>query len=171
MMDGYWARPDLDASAFAETPLPGGRRARWYATGDLVRERADGEHEFLGRRDHQIKVRGNRVELESVESVLTAIDGVEHAVAAPVDVAGTVALVAGIVRTPGSALSPDDALRRVAAVLPPYAVPFRILLVDDLPLTGSGKVDRRAVRQELARRMAADNSAETPTPATQGAHA
>ncbi|MCA9738279.1 MAG: amino acid adenylation domain-containing protein, partial [Gemmatimonadetes bacterium] len=55
MMDGYWGRPDLDERCFVHTERPGGRRARWYATGDLVRRRADGVHEFVGRRDHQVK--------------------------------------------------------------------------------------------------------------------
>jgi amino acid adenylation domain-containing protein len=155
MMAGYWGRPDLDAAAFVERPLPGGRTARWYATGDLVREGPDGAYEFIGRRDHQIKVRGNRVELESVESMLSGMDGIEHAVAGVVDVEGTTALVAGVVARPtnGPPLDLDAVLRDVARLLPPYAVPYRLVTLDQLPLTASGKIDRRAIRQQLAARL------------------
>lgn len=154
MMAGYWGRPDLDARAFVTTPLPGGRQARWYATGDLVRRRDDGEHEFIGRRDHQVKVRGNRVELESVESVLASLAGVDHAVAGVVEVEGTTALVAGVVTSADTPVELDELLREVARVLPPYAVPYRLVSIDHLPLTGSGKIDRRAIRGQLAERLA-----------------
>lgn len=155
MMAGYWGRPDLDARAFVHSPLPGGRQARWYATGDLVRAGADGEHEFIGRRDHQIKVRGNRVELESVESVLAGLTGVAHAVAGVVEVEGTTALVAGVVADDAAgAPDLDVLLRQVAEVLPPYAVPYRLVSIDQLPLTPSGKIDRRAIRGQLAERLA-----------------
>ena len=150
MMDGYWGRSDLDEQSFVHTDLPGGRRTRWYATGDLVRRRADGVHEFLGRRDHQVKVRGNRVELESVESVLVGLPGVAHAVAGVVEVEGTTALVAGVLPVAGAEPDVDELLRRVAEFLPPYAVPYRIVRLEDLPLTASGKIDRRAVRGRLA---------------------
>jgi len=158
MMEGYWGRPDLDAAAFVHRSLPGGRTSRWYATGDLVRQRDDGVLEFLGRRDHQVKVRGNRVELESVESVLASLDGIDQAVAAVVDVEGSTALLAGVTARPGAALDLDAALRAVAEQLPPYAVPYRLVPLGPLPLTASGKVDRRAVRADLARR------ADTGTP-------
>lgn len=160
MMDGYWGRPDLDREAFVHRPLPGGRSARWYATGDLVRRRPDGVHEFLGRRDHQVKVRGNRVELESVEAVLGSLPGIAQAVAGIVEVGGTTALAAGVTLAPGAELDLDATLRVLATRLPPYAVPFRVVVLDALPLTGSGKVDRRAVRGDLARRL--DPQGATP---------
>jgi amino acid adenylation domain-containing protein len=155
MMDGYWGRGDLDERCFVRADLPGGRHATWYATGDLVRRRADGVHEFLGRRDHQVKVRGNRVELESVESVLVGLPGVAHAVAGLVEVDGTTALVAGVVPVDGTDPDLDDLLRGVAGLLPPYAVPYRIVRLGDLPLTASGKIDRRAVRGRLAEPLTA----------------
>lgn len=150
MMDRYWARPDLDARAFTRTELPGGGQARWYRTGDLVRRRADGDYEFVGRRDHQVKVRGNRVELEAVESVLTGVEGIEAAVAGVVELEGTSALAAAVLLAPGATVDVADALQVAAAALPPYAVPFRLLPMEDLPLTPSGKVDRRAVRGRIA---------------------
>jgi acyl-coenzyme A synthetase/AMP-(fatty) acid ligase len=155
MMDRYWNRPDLDTRAFVHTDLPGGATARWYRTGDVVRRRPDGDHEFLGRRDNQVKVRGNRVELESVESVLAALDGIEAAVAGVVELDGTSALAAALLEAPGATVDLVEALRAVARALPPYAVPFRLVRVDDLPLTASGKVDRRAVRDRLADQLAA----------------
>lgn len=152
MMDGYWGRDDLNENVFVDLSLAGGRVGRWLATGDLVRERPNGELEFIGRRDHQVKVRGNRVELESVEAVLMGIDGVEQAVAGVVAIEDTTALVAGIATRDGVALDTDEMLEALARVLPPYAIPFRLLQLDELPLTGSGKVDRRLVRLRLAER-------------------
>lgn len=150
MMDGYWNRPDLNERAFVARDAPGGRQQRWYATGDLVQERPDGELEFLGRRDHQIKVRGNRIELESVEALLATIEGIEHAVAGVAQIAGTTTLVAGVAVAPEVDIDLDAALREVAAQLPPYAVPHRLIVLTDLPLTGSGKLDRRRVRDQLS---------------------
>jgi amino acid adenylation domain-containing protein len=150
MMDRYWGRDDLTASAFAYEPMPGGRTRRWYRTGDLVRQSHDGTVEFCGRRDHQVKVRGNRVELESVESVLAGVDGVDLAIAGIVDVEGTTALAAAVRMQPGESLDATLALKHAASVLPPYAVPFTVIDLRDLPLTPSGKVDRRAVRDQLS---------------------
>ncbi|MFN0025710.1 MAG: amino acid adenylation domain-containing protein [Acidimicrobiales bacterium] len=150
MMAGYWGRPELDERAFVHTPLPGGRHARWYATGDLVRCGPGGVYEFIGRRDHQVKVRGNRVELESVESVLASLPGVAHAVAAVVAVEGTTALVAGVAAERPGAVVLEELLGQVAEQLPPYAVPYRLVWLEHLPLTPSGKIDRRAIRQQLA---------------------
>jgi amino acid adenylation domain-containing protein len=153
MMDRYWGRADLNARAFVFRPLPGGGQARWYATGDLVRQREDGGYEFVGRRDNQVKVRGNRVELESVEAALTAVAGIEHAVAGVVEVDGMQVMAAAIVPTEGATVDGDAALASAAAVLPSYAVPFRLVTVDQLPFTPSGKLDRRAVRAHVAERL------------------
>ncbi|MPY92775.1 MAG: amino acid adenylation domain-containing protein [Acidimicrobiia bacterium] len=153
MMDRYWGREDLSSRAFTTRALPGGGSARWYRTGDLVRQRADGEYEFIGRQDNQVKVRGNRVELESVEAVLVGVPGVEHAVAGVVEVDGAQVLAAAMVPTGGASLEESVVLASAAALLPPYAVPFRLVLVERLPFTPSGKLDRRAVRAQLAERL------------------
>ena len=155
MMDRYWARNDLSEQAISWRPLPGGGRARWYATGDLVRQRDDGEYEFIGRRDNQVKVRGNRVELEAVEAVLVAVPGIEHAVAGVVHAEGTEFLAAAIVPRPGAVVDDDETVRAAAAELPAYAVPARLVRLEDLPFTPSGKVDRRAVRAELTAHVTA----------------
>jgi amino acid adenylation domain-containing protein len=126
---GYAGRPDLTAERF----LPGPDGSRLYRTGDLARRLADGNLEILGRIDHQVKVRGFRIELEEVEAALEACPGVTRAVAA-VREGGLVAWIVG--EKPGPELA-----RR----LPAFMIPSRIALVDSLPLTPNGKVDRRAL--------------------------
>jgi amino acid adenylation domain-containing protein len=126
---GYAGRPDLTAERF----LPGPDGERLYRTGDLARRLADGNLEILGRIDHQVKVRGFRIELEEVEAALEACHGVTRAVAAVRD-GRLVAWVVG--QHPGPELT-----RR----LPAFMIPSRIAVVDSLPLTPNGKVDRRAL--------------------------
>ena len=126
---GYAGRPDLTAERF----LPGPDGSRLYRTGDVARLLADGNLEILGRIDHQVKVRGFRIELEEVEAALEACPGVGRAVAAVRD-GSLVAWVVG--QHPG----PDLARR-----LPAFMIPSRIAVVDALPLTPNGKVDRRAL--------------------------
>ncbi len=124
---GYAGRPDLTAERF----VPGPAGERLYRTGDLARRRPDGTLEILGRLDHQVKVRGFRIELEEVEAALEACPGVLRAVAA---VRGD-QLVAWVV---GEKPGPELARR-----LPGFMIPSRIAVVDALPLTPNGKVDRR----------------------------
>ncbi|MDH3704659.1 MAG: amino acid adenylation domain-containing protein [Acidimicrobiia bacterium] len=142
MMIGYWNRPELTEQSI-DVDSDG---RRWYHTGDLATEVEPGVFEYVGRRDDQVKVRGHRLELGTVELILAAADGVSHAVAGVVTGAeGETELVAVYV---GSA--PADELTRWAAErLAPYAVPRRLERVDDLCQTATGKVDRRRVRHEL----------------------
>jgi amino acid adenylation domain-containing protein len=142
---GYLDKVDLTAARFLPdpfSPLPG---ARMYASGDRARWRPDGRVEFLGRKDDQIKVRGYRVELGEVEAALSRLPGVGHAVAAALpDARGDKRLV-GYILPDGAKLDPSalrDALRRM---LPEPLVPSILVLVDHLPRTPSGKVDRRAL--------------------------
>ena len=139
-MAGYWARPDLTASAFRTASGPGGLNEQWYRTGDLVTRDRDGLHRFLGRRDRQVKVRGVRVELEAVESALGSLPGVTGSAAVTVD-ADDGALVGLIEST--SIDDPDDVRRALRGVLSPDATPDRVVVVDALPRTTSGKVDVR----------------------------
>ncbi|OBK18184.1 non-ribosomal peptide synthetase [Mycobacterium asiaticum] len=112
---------------------------RWYKTGDLARYWPDGTIEFLGRADHQVQIRGYRVELGEVESALRSLPGVRHAVAA---VVGTNApqLVAAIAGDPVE----GDVMVALAELLPGYMIPSRILMLERIPLTPNGKLDRRA---------------------------
>jgi amino acid adenylation domain-containing protein len=135
---GYLGRLELTAERFVPDPRESG--ARQYRTGDLARWRPDGALEFLGRRDHQVKVRGLRVEPEEVEAVLSAIAGVREA--AVVDRDG--ALVAYV----AAAAQEIGALRTaLAARLPVFLIPSAFVPVEALPRTPRGKVDRRALAQ------------------------
>nr|WP_083466067.1 salicylate synthase [Kibdelosporangium sp. MJ126-NF4]CEL12930.1 iron aquisition yersiniabactin synthesis enzyme (Irp2) [Kibdelosporangium sp. MJ126-NF4]CTQ98615.1 iron aquisition yersiniabactin synthesis enzyme (Irp2) [Kibdelosporangium sp. MJ126-NF4] len=130
---GYRGDPDRTADRFVEHD-----GLRWYRTGDLARYRGDGTLEFLGRRDNQVKIRGFRIELGEVEAALLSDPDVTAAVA--VVVSG--ALAAGIVTTQADVATIKD---RVRTAVPAHMVPERIVLLDRVPLTANGKVDRRAV--------------------------
>ncbi len=146
---GYLGRPDLTADRFVPDAWGGEPGARLYRTGDLARHRPDGELEFLGRRDHQVKVRGFRIELGEVEAALAALPGVREAavVAAP----ESDRLVAYVVTdhtagaTPTAAAAAGDLRRALAARLPAALVPAAIAFSAALPRTPNGKVDRKAL--------------------------
>jgi acyl carrier protein len=117
---------------------------RLYRTGDVARHTTSGRIEFLGRRDNQVKVRGYRIELGEVESVLCEHQGVK---AAAVTVSKTESahkwLVAFVVQAQGYRLSVDELQNYLKRRLPEYMAPSRIVIMDSLPLTLSGKIDRR----------------------------
>nr|WP_167402595.1 non-ribosomal peptide synthetase [Micromonospora viridifaciens] len=139
---GYLNRPDLTADRFLPDPL-GPAGARLYRTGDLVRLRPDGVLEFLGRTDRQVKIRGFRVEPAEIESVLSALPGVRAAVVVPGPLpGGEQGLLAFVVPAAGAEL--DAAAVRSAArgQLPRHLMPAALTIIDELPLTANGKVDR-----------------------------
>ncbi|MEV6974154.1 non-ribosomal peptide synthetase [Kitasatospora sp. NPDC093806] len=142
---GYLGRPELTAERFVE--LPGLGRA--YRTGDLVSRRPDGGLEFHGRLDDQVKVRGFRIEPGEVEHALRSLPEVAEA-AVVVRRAGRedAALTACVVPAEGGRPAPEALRRRLADRLPAHLVPTAWVLLDALPLTGSGKVDRRALAAE-----------------------
>jgi amino acid adenylation domain-containing protein len=157
---GYWNRPALTAERFTPDPYGGQAGARLYRTGDLVRRHADGNLEFLGRLDQQIKLRGFRVELGEIESVLRQHPAVQQAaVIAREDGAGGQRLTAYVVgeqrtghteQTGGnddSRFSVLGSQLRAFLVqrLPDYMIPSAFVTLDALPLTPNGKVDRRAL--------------------------
>ena len=120
VMDGYWGRPEKTAEVLVANPLPGGTRDVAYRTGDLVRLRPDGEYEFLGRRDHQIKSRGYRIELGDIEAALTANPAFleSAAVAVPHPDWGT-AIVAWVVPRNGSEVTERSVRRSRRDAAPP----------------------------------------------------
>jgi amino acid adenylation domain-containing protein len=143
---GYLAHPASTAERFVPDPFgpdPGGRL---YRTGDLVRWRPAGVLEFLGRRDGQVKVRGFRVELGEIEAALARHAQVrEAAVAFQPAPAGNRQLVAYVVLEPDTSLDPAELRRHLAASLPEPMIPAVFALLDRLPLTANGKIDRRAL--------------------------
>ncbi|MCB0198260.1 MAG: AMP-binding protein, partial [Anaerolineae bacterium] len=144
---GYWQRPDLTAERFPADPFASGdpeRPARMYQTGDRVIRRSDGTLDFLGRTDHQVKLRGFRIEPGEIEARLQALGGVAQAVVmAREDVPGDIRLVAYVRLSSPLA---DAAMRKtLAAALPEYMVPAHFVTLDAFPLTPNGKVDRSSL--------------------------
>ncbi|MFD8789149.1 amino acid adenylation domain-containing protein, partial [Kitasatospora sp. NPDC059599] len=160
---GYLGRPGLTAERFVACPFAPGDGARMYRTGDLVRRTRDGGLEFLGRTDHQVKIRGFRIELGEIEQVVARHPAVRQCVVAVRESdTGDRRLVAYC--TVGQA-SPELAveLRRFAAgSLPGYMVPAAVVLLDAVPLTGSGKVDHRALPEPDFGALSAGRAARTP---------
>ena len=141
---GYWKRPDLTAERFIDDPAEPG--ARLYRTGDLVRRHPNGAIEFLGRLDHQVKIRGHRIELGEIEAALLAQDGVRQAVVVAREDDTGAAQLAGYVTALEGAMPEAAALRdALAQRLPAVMVPPHVLVLPALPFTPNGKVDRRAL--------------------------
>ncbi len=143
---GYLDRPQLTAERFVTDPFTPEPGARMYRTGDLVRYRTDGRIEFLGRLDHQVKIRGFRIELGEIESVLSRHAGVREAVVlAREDVPGEKRLVGYIV--PKAGVKPDlgEIREFLKQRLPDYMIPAAFVIRESFPLTGSGKIDRKAM--------------------------
>ena len=175
---GYLNRPELTAARFGPDPFCAAPGARVHRTGDLVRYRGAGCLEFLGRVDDQVKIRGHRVELGEVEAALARCDGVEQAAAAvQTDAEGDSRLLGAIVSVVDGVPPDVGAIRaRLGRVLPTYMVPAAIVVLDELPLTPSGKVDRLAlatskVDASLLAPAAADRAGgfESPAPGVEAA--
>ena len=143
---GYLNRPDLTAEKFIHDPFSEMAGARLYKTGDLARFLADGNIEYIGRTDFQVKLRGLRIELGEIEAVLGECAGVLQAVVVVrEDSPGDKRLVAYLIAATGPELDAEILRRELKNRLPEYMVPSRFVLVDKFPMTTSGKVDRKAL--------------------------
>jgi amino acid adenylation domain-containing protein len=163
---GYWGRPAMTAERFVPDPF-GPPGSRLFRTGDWARWGEDGTLEFLGRTDDQVKLRGMRVEPGEVEATLRRHEAVADAAVAVVRrPSGHDVLVAGVVaRSSSSADLVDRLLAAARRELPPYMVPWRVLVLPELPRTPSGKADGRALGELAAAQAArAARSAESRPP-------
>lgn len=142
---GYRGRPDLTAEKFVEHE---GRT--WYRTGDLARYWPDGTLEFVGRADHRVKVSGYRIELGDVEAALRRVPGVAAAVAAVVATAGGAEMLAAAVHVDDDRLTGHRVRDGLTELVPAYMIPQHVSLVERIPFTVGGKIDRRRVAAELA---------------------
>jgi amino acid adenylation domain-containing protein len=146
LAQGYINRPELTAEKFIPNPFAGLPSERLYKTGDLVRYRADGNIEFLGRIDFQVKIRGCRIELGEIETVLTGHPGVREAVVlAREDKVADKRLVAYVVVEEQQQAPVGELRSYLQERLPDYMIPSAFVFLGALPLTASGKVDRRAL--------------------------
>jgi amino acid adenylation domain-containing protein len=145
---GYMNRPELTAEKFVTNPF--GSSPRLYRTHDLVRPRPDGEIEFLGRIDGQIKIRGFRVELSEIEAVLMELPGIRNAAVAAFDINGFKELAAFVVSEDASSdIDRAAVVQHLRAKLPEYMLPKFLDVVEELPRMTSGKIDRKQLPQPV----------------------
>ncbi|MFJ6567450.1 non-ribosomal peptide synthase/polyketide synthase [Streptomyces sp. NPDC091292] len=147
---GYHVRPALTAERFVADPYATGPGARMYRTGDLVRRRPDGTLDYIGRTDRQVKLRGNRIELGEIEAELTRHPAVARGAVTIRDQR----LVAYAVPVAGALADPAALRAALAAALPAPLVPEAYVVLEDLPLTPSGKLDQSALPAPEAERTA-----------------
>ncbi|WP_246574842.1 amino acid adenylation domain-containing protein [Streptomyces genisteinicus] len=172
LADGYLHDPERTRERFLPDPYAEAPGARMYRTGDLVRRLAGGGLEFLGRVDNQVKVRGHRIELDEADRHLMDTPGVAAAAAFTLDDGdGGRLLAAAVTAAPGTALTPQAVREHLRERVPAQLVPGRLAVLERMPLTVSGKIDRRAAEAAVAA-LTAEPGGETPgerpgeTPAT-----
>ncbi|MGW4769103.1 amino acid adenylation domain-containing protein [Nocardia sp. NPDC004278] len=160
LADGYIAKMGLTAARFVAYPF-GEPGQRMYRTGDVVRRSADGEMEFLGRNDFQVKVHGTRVELGEIDALLGARADVAYAVTVPRRDGGRpVLLVSYVVPATGIQVSGEELRAALVEVLPRYMVPSAVMVLDEVPLTANGKLDRERLPEPVA--LASEFRAPSP---------
>nr|ABL74936.1 TlmX [Streptoalloteichus hindustanus] len=165
---GYLGRPAETAASFRPDPASPGRRR--YASGDLGRYLADGELEFLGRADHQVKVRGFRVEPGEVEAVLETHPDLQRViVVARGENAADKVLVAYVLPVPGQRPDPADLQQYVRDRLPKYMVPSACVVLDAVPLTATGKVDRASLPEPTRAELTGGRGYQPPRTETEQA--
>ena len=143
---GYLNRPELTKEKFIPNPFDQDSKSRLYRSGDLVRYRTNGDIEFIGRRDNQIKLRGFRIELGEIENIIKQHPDI-HELAAVLreDIPGDKRIVVYFVAKPDKMLDASDIRAFIRNKVPEYMVPSAFVPMDQLPLTQNGKIDRRAL--------------------------
>ena len=145
---GYLNRPEKTAEVFIDNPFEGGAYSRAYRTGDIVRYRPDGEIEFIGRRDGQVKVHGFRIELSEVEAVIREFEGIRNAAVVARDLGAEGKAVAAYIVS-----DREIDIKALSAFIlerkPPYMLPSSIMQIDAIPLNQNGKVNRKALPEPV----------------------
>ncbi len=159
---GYFGQPALTATRFVPSPF-GPPGARLYRTGDLGRYRADAALEFVGRTDHQVKLRGHRIELGEIEAVLESLPHVRRAAVVVRGKGSEASLAAYITAAPGAS-DPAAVRSRLRERLPDFMFPASIEYLPELPLTPNGKLDRKALPEPAQGGGAAPSAAHGPVP-------
>jgi amino acid adenylation domain-containing protein len=160
---GYLNRPELTAEKFIPHPFSDEPSARLYKTGDLARYLPDGNIDFLGRIDHQVKLRGLRIEPEEIEAALDQHPAVQESVVVMrEDRPGNKRLAAYVVFVPEKTLTAADLRDFLKAKLPDYMIPSAFVMLDALPLTPSGKVDRGALPAPVRGRPETEGASAAP---------
>ncbi|MCU1643219.1 MAG: putative non-ribosomal peptide synthetase, partial [Nocardia sp.] len=153
LAQGYHRRPDLTAERFVASPFADGAGQsgrRLYRTGDLVRRRESGTIEYLGRADQQVKIRGLRIELGEIDTALTAHPDVDYAATLGRTLpSGATGLVSYVLPRAGNTVDTGELAAFVGGALPDYMVPAAIVVLDEIPLTPVGKLDRDALPEPV----------------------
>ncbi len=152
----YLGRPDLTAERFLPDPFDDAPDARMYRTGDLGRWLPNGLLEYIGRVDHQLKLRGIRIEPGEIEAVARALDGVGDAIVTAPRIGHEPQLVAYVTPAGEAGMTAAAVRAALAHKLPEYMIPSRVILLDQLPLNAHGKVDRNALPDPADERPASD---------------
>jgi amino acid adenylation domain-containing protein len=147
---GYWGDREKSSHSFIQNPLHDAYADRVYRTGDIVKLGPDGNYVFIGRKDHLVKSRGYRIEINEIEVALSNCPGVHQAVVIPVqdDLVGN-RLVAYVVPMGGIQMEEKDVLTHCSRLLPKYMIPEKIQFRKHLPQTSTGKIDRQWIIREL----------------------
>src|SRR5579883_3021613 len=160
---GYLNRPDLTALAFIPNHFSSDPGTRLYKTGDLARYLPDGSIEYIGRTDHQVKIRGFRIELGEIEAVVSQHPNVLQAVVIDrEDITGDQRLVAYLVPNQEPTPTINDLRYFLKQQLPEYMIPSAFVMLETLPLTSNGKIDRRALPEPIIDRSDLENTLATP---------
>jgi acyl-CoA synthetase (AMP-forming)/AMP-acid ligase II len=163
---GYFNNPELTADKFVPDPFSSEPGRRLYRTGDLARYRADGNIEFLGRIDQQVKIRGFRIELGEIETQLAEHPSVATVAAAVREEAGEKRIVAYVVPAPNRSIAVAGLKSFLQQKLPDFMIPAQFVLLDQLPLSPNGKVDRKRLPDSLPEKRwetSASIPPQTPT--------